>query len=101
MNTTTIQLAGRPATLTFDKHARFRYGVFGLSFSGLLEAGTDYAASLILIWAALPDAERETYPTPESLVDVIDTDATEIFEPVFQTVYAIGWLTAAPTLARK
>jgi len=95
MNTATIQLDGKTVPLTFDKHARFRYGVFGLSFSALLESGTDYAASLILIWAALPDAERETYPTPESLVDVIDTDATEIFEPVFNVVAGIGWLVGA------
>ena len=89
----TIQLNNRPVTLTFDRHARFRYGRFGGNIAALQIAGQDYFQSVLLIWAALADADRANFADPSQLVELIAEDAdTEIFEPVIRAVIQAGWI---------
>jgi hypothetical protein len=92
MNTANIQLAGRPATLTFDKHARFRYGRAGGNLNALLTIpGQDYFQTVLLVWSALDAETRARYPDPALLVEHIAEQDDPIFEPTMQAATAAGW----------
>ena len=94
-NHTTITLNNRPVTLVFDKHARFRYGQHGGNIALLAVAGQDYFQSLLLIWAALSDNDRQLYTEPSQLVDHIEPEDDALFEPVIVAVIAAGWIQPA------
>lgn len=92
---TQIQLNGRQATLTFDRHARFRYGRHGGNLNALLTIpGQDYFQTALLIWAALDDETRKRYPDPALLVDHIAENDDPLFQPTLTAATAAGWFQA-------
>lgn len=108
---TTITLAGQPATLTYDHHARFRFGRAGGNINAMFNVpGQDYYHTILVIWAALDDETRRRYPDPALLVEHIPYElqsesksglewpasvASEIIEPAFLALYQAGWLQAS------
>ncbi|MBT64649.1 MAG: hypothetical protein CML13_15740 [Puniceicoccaceae bacterium] len=87
-----IQLNGQPAVLTYDRHARFRYGRHGGNLNALLTVpGQDYHQTVLLIWSALDDATRARYPDPAMLVDHIAEQDDPTFEPALTAATAAGW----------
>lgn len=92
MNTAQIQLNGQSATLTFDRHARFRYGRAGGNLHALLTVpGQDYFQTVLLIWAALDDRTRSRYPDPAQLVEYIAEQDDPLFEPTMRAATEAGW----------
>ncbi|PXA04344.1 hypothetical protein DDZ13_07370 [Coraliomargarita sinensis] len=90
-NTAIITLAGKKAELCFDRHARYRYGQMGGNLNALLTIpGQDYFQTIILIWAALDEQGRKTYPSADMLVDEL-TEQDERYEAVLQAAVNAGW----------
>jgi hypothetical protein len=90
--TTVINLQGSDLTLTYDKHALFRYGRAGGQLNLILVTGQEFFQQVLLIWSALDDAARARYPDPALLVDLIDPEDEALIEQILRALIEAGWL---------
>lgn len=100
-NQTTIQLAGREATLTADNRAKFRFQSVDGRLSGLLDADHSYLHSVRLVHSMADDATRVRFPLAEDLAEVIPDEgeaAQEAFLAVFTLARDAGWFLTAEEL---
>jgi len=91
-NTTTIQITGKPATLTFDRLALARFGRERGTFAGLFDDGQRYYTLLLLAWCAGDEQLRIDYPEPCDLAREIEPEGDSRIEAILSVAKAAGWL---------